>query len=145
MIAISRVISRRSHGRSRMLRNPSITICPASVPVSVAFCPEKSSATREQRAGQRRAEQRRQQQVGVGDVGDVLVAGAVEGRRGHDQDRAVEEQRRHQRDRRVDRREAHGLAAGWPVESPYLRVWTIDECRYRLCGITVAPRIPTAM
>ena len=45
MIAISRVIRRRSHGRSRMLRNPSITIWPASVPVSVAFCPENSSAT----------------------------------------------------------------------------------------------------
>ena len=30
-------------------------------------------------------------------------------------------------------------------ESPYLRVWMIDECRYRLCGITVAPRMPTAM
>ena len=30
-------------------------------------------------------------------------------------------------------------------ESPYFRVWTIDECRYRLCGITVAPRMPTAM
>ena len=37
MIAMSRVISRRSHGRSRMFRKPSITICPASVPVSVAF------------------------------------------------------------------------------------------------------------
>ena len=44
-IAMPRVISRRSHGRSRMLRKPSITICPASVPVSVEFCPEKSSAT----------------------------------------------------------------------------------------------------
>ena len=44
-IAISRVISRRSHGRSRMFRKPSITIWPASVPVSVAFCPENSSAT----------------------------------------------------------------------------------------------------
>ena len=27
-----------------MLRNPSITIWPASVPVSVEFCPEASSA-----------------------------------------------------------------------------------------------------
>ena len=25
------------------------------------------------------------------------------------------------------------------------RVCTIDECRYRLCGITVAPRMPIAM
>jgi hypothetical protein len=27
-----------------MFRNPSITICPASVPVSVEFCPDASSA-----------------------------------------------------------------------------------------------------
>src|SRR5690348_16489615 len=29
--------------------------------------------------------------------------------------------------------------------SVYLRVCTIDECRYRLWGITVAPRMLTAM
>ena len=29
--------------------------------------------------------------------------------------------------------------------SRYFRVCTIDECRYRLWGITVAPRMPTAM
>ena len=40
-----RVMSRRSHGRIRMLRNPSITICPASVPVSVEFWPDASSAS----------------------------------------------------------------------------------------------------
>ena len=45
MMAISRVIRRRSHGRSRMLMKPSITICPASVPVRVEFWPEQSSAT----------------------------------------------------------------------------------------------------
>jgi hypothetical protein len=43
-MAMSRVISRRSQGRIRMLRNPSITIWPASVPVNVEFCPEASSA-----------------------------------------------------------------------------------------------------
>ena len=31
------------------------------------------------------------------------------------------------------------------TSSRYLRVWTIDECRYRLCGITVAPRMLIAM
>jgi len=31
------------------------------------------------------------------------------------------------------------------VVSRYFRVCTIDECRYRLCGITVAPRMPIAM
>src|SRR5712671_724336 len=44
-IAIARVMSRRSHGRIRRLRNPSITIWPASVPVSVEFCPEARSAS----------------------------------------------------------------------------------------------------
>ena len=29
--------------------------------------------------------------------------------------------------------------------SPYFRVWMIDEWRYRLCGMTVAPRMPIAM
>src|SRR5579864_1074894 len=45
MIATRRVISRRSHGRIRRLMNPSMTIWPASVPVSVAFCPEQRRAT----------------------------------------------------------------------------------------------------
>ena len=31
------------------------------------------------------------------------------------------------------------------TSSAYFRVCTIDECRYRLCGITVAPRMPIAM
>jgi hypothetical protein len=37
MIAMRRVMRRRSHGRRRMLRKPSITIWPASVPVRVEF------------------------------------------------------------------------------------------------------------
>ena len=37
MMAINRVINRRSQGRRRILRNPSMTIWPASVPVIVAF------------------------------------------------------------------------------------------------------------
>ena len=45
MMASERVIRRRSHGLMRMLRKPSITICPARVPVSVEDCPEQSSAT----------------------------------------------------------------------------------------------------
>jgi hypothetical protein len=45
MMARPRLISRRSQGRIRMRRNPSITICPASVPVIVLACPEQSSAT----------------------------------------------------------------------------------------------------
>src|SRR6185503_15981970 len=45
MMASSRVTRRRSQGRTRRLMKPSITIWPASVPVSVAFWPEQSSAT----------------------------------------------------------------------------------------------------
>ena len=44
-IAIPRVTSRRIHGAMRIRRNPSITICPASVPVIVLDCPEASSAS----------------------------------------------------------------------------------------------------
>ena len=43
--ATSRVTSRRSQGFSRRFRNPSITIWPASVPVSVLACPLARSAT----------------------------------------------------------------------------------------------------
>ena len=129
MIAMSRVISRRSHGRRRMLRKPSITICPASVPVSVAFWPEQSSATANSVLRQRRAEQRREQLVGVLDLGDLVVAGAVEGGGRHDQDRGVDEEREHQRDRRVDGREAGSPRACRRCVSRYLRVCTIDECR----------------
>ena len=45
--------------------------------------PGAEQRDREQRARDARAEQRREQLVGVADVGDVLVAGAVERRRRH--------------------------------------------------------------
>jgi len=45
MIASARVIRRRSHGGKRKCRNPSITICPARVAVTVEFRPEASRAT----------------------------------------------------------------------------------------------------
>jgi manganese transport protein len=44
-IARPRVISRRRIGRSRSRKKPSMTICPASVPVTVELTPEASSAT----------------------------------------------------------------------------------------------------
>ena len=44
MIASDRVISRRSHGRMRKCRKPSIVICPASVPVIVELWPAQISA-----------------------------------------------------------------------------------------------------
>ena len=45
MMAMIRVTRRRSHGRSRMFTNPSITIWPASVPVIVELWPEQMRAT----------------------------------------------------------------------------------------------------
>ena len=43
-LEVARVIKRRIQGFKRISRKPSITICPASVPVSVEFCPDASSA-----------------------------------------------------------------------------------------------------
>lgn len=42
--AISLVINLLNHGFSLIFRKPSITICPARVPVSVEFCPEANKA-----------------------------------------------------------------------------------------------------
>src|SRR5438128_11051848 len=47
---------------------------------------------------------------------------------------------------RVESMNAYLTAIRFPaVVSSYARVCTTDECRYRLWGITVAPRIPIAM
>src|SRR5947207_12910677 len=47
---------------------------------------------------------------------------------------------------RVESMDAYLSAIRFPAGvSSYARVCTTDECRYRLCGITVAPRIPIAM
>ena len=109
-IAIPRVIRRRSHGRSRMWRNPSITIWPASVPVSVEFCPDASRASAKTTLAPRRAEQRRQQLVGILDLGDVGVAGRMKRGRSDDQDRGIDEERERERDRRVENGVANRLA-----------------------------------
>ena len=52
----------------------------------------------EERRRQRRAQQRRQQLVGALDVADLVMAGAVEGGGGQDQDGGVDEQRERQGD-----------------------------------------------
>ena len=44
-MAMARVMRRRSQGASRILRKPSITICPASVAVTVELMPQHKSAT----------------------------------------------------------------------------------------------------
>ena len=57
-MARPRVTNRRSQGVSRILRNPSMTICPASVPVRVEFCPEASRAKAKMTLGHADAEKR---------------------------------------------------------------------------------------
>ena len=116
-----RVIRRRSQGLRRILRKPSMTICPASVPVSVEFCPDASRASANS-AGRRHTEQRRKEFIGVLDLGD-LVFRAVKNRRRHDQDGRIDEQSHRERDRGIDRREPDRLAfAGSLLE---LRVCTM--------------------
>ena len=55
----------------------------------------------EERRRDRGAEQRLEQLLGAGELADVGVAAAVEGRRREDQDRGVDGQREHQRERRI--------------------------------------------
>ena len=45
MTASERVIRRRIQLGMDNLKNPSITICPANVPVIVEFCPDANRAT----------------------------------------------------------------------------------------------------
>ena len=93
MMASERVIRRRSQGRMRKLRKPSITIWPARVPVSVEDCPEQSSATAKMHAGEAGAQQRGQQSMRLLDFGDHDAV-LEEHRRGQDQDGAVDEHAR---------------------------------------------------
>ncbi|MCY1171866.1 hypothetical protein D9M73_119910 [compost metagenome] len=141
MIASERVTRRRSHGRTRMRRNPSITICPASVPVMVLDCPDASNASANAvaaappsagrsnwwascnsvtttplrqntaAASTRIAALTKNAAPSASTVSTVLNASAA-------------------------------LMSRTPL--PKARVCTIAECRYKLCGITVAPRIPSA-
>ena len=110
MMAISRVISRRSHGRRRRLMNPSITIWPASVPVSVAFWPEQSSATANSVLAIVVPSSGDEQLVRVPDVGDVLVPVPWNVAAAMMRIARVDEEREHQRDRRIDRREPDRFA-----------------------------------
>ena len=87
-----------------------MTICPARVPVSVAFCPENSSATANSVLAMVAPSSGIEQEVRVADVGDVAVCGSgLKHRSRHDEDRGVDEQRRHERDSRIDGRVADGL------------------------------------
>ena len=122
-----RVISRRSQGRMRKLRKPSITIWPAMVPVSVEDCPEQSSATANSTPASAGAQQRREQQVRLLDFGHHHAA-LEEHRRRHDQDRGVHQQRAVQRHHGIDQ----VVAAGRPLR------------RLRLADIAASAPAPNA-
>ena len=144
MMASERVISRRSQGFSRRWRNPSMTIWPARVPVSVEFCPEQSSADGKKRAGQARAQDGREQLVGLADIGNAGEAAAVKYRGAQDQNRGVDEKAKSQARPWNRTRRSEWLRVSARRRAPKARVCTMLECRYRLWGITVAPRMPMA-
>ena len=72
-MASERVMSRRTHGRIRQCMKPSITTCPASVPVIVLLWPLASSATANRVLASGRAQQRGQRQVGDANPVGVLA------------------------------------------------------------------------
>ncbi len=100
-MASVRVTSRRSQGRMRNRKKPSIVICPASVPVIVELCPAQSKAKAKAMGA-----------ICVPSVCSsrawacwISVTGLVIGperRRGHDQDRRVDEKRAVHGDGRID-------------------------------------------
>ena len=127
-MAARRVTSRRTHGRTRSWTKPSITTCPASVPVSVELWPDASSATREQHArGQPCPSRRRRAAVWASCSVSTSLAGKR--RRGQDQDGRVDEERPVQRQQRVEevvlaRQPLAGASVGGKA-----RVCTSAECR----------------
>ena len=80
----------------------------------------------------------------VADIGDRLICRSVEDRGGDDEDGGVDEQRRHQRDRGIQRRESDRFPLAGQRIGVAARLHD-RECRCRLCGMTVAPRMPSAM
>jgi len=63
---------------------------------------------------------------------------------GDDEDGGVDEERGGQRNGGIEEGELHRLALA-RQRLLVRRVCTTDEWRYRLCGITVAPRMPMPM
>ena len=102
MIAMSRVIRRRSHGPQPDVQEAFHHDLAGQRAGQRRVLTGEQQRDGEKRAGELRAEERREQQVGVRDVRDALVARAVERGRRHDQNRAVQEEREHQRDGRID-------------------------------------------
>ena len=101
-IASVRVMSRRTHGLMRQCMKPSITTCPASVPVMVLLWPLASSATANSVLASGGPQQRRQRQIR--DANPVAVGAEVHHLpAGHRHAFFAEEHHRRQhQDRRID-------------------------------------------
>ena len=141
-MATRRVARRRSHGRMRKRKKPSIVICPASVPVTVELWPEAIRATAN--AIGAIAEPRSpsskpcacwisvtstpwRQNVAAETIRMAALTSIAPLRA------TAESMRLY----------LHAWATPSRLRATS-RLCTSDECRYRLCGMTVAPRMPMA-
>ncbi len=130
---------RRSQGRSLMLRKPSMTIWHSPRGVSVSGT---SSATANRAL--RPMDPQQQQLVGVADVG--VPSCHVPSNVARPCARMTALMRAPTSDATVESIVATASLHACPRSvSRSFRVWTMDECRSRLYGVTVAPTMPTAM
>ena len=132
------VTARRTQTGMRRWMKPCITTCPAIVPTTELDTPDVSSAT----ARRPPAEHRDQRVIRVADVGHARRA-RVKRRRRHHHHREIHEPGQPERDddsrfeRTSRRRSASSRGA--------VRSCVRPECRYSVCGMIVAPMIPTAI
>ena len=134
MMASVRVISRRSQGRMRQCMNPSITTCPASVPVMVLLWPLASKRHGEQGAGQSGPQQRSQGQIGDADPVAVRAEGDHLAARHRHVRLAVEDQRRQHQDRGVhEESDGQGHRGSMVLNRMALRMERSSFCSLRLC------------
>ena len=89
-----------------MSRKPSITICPASVAVTVELSPQHSSAMANSVGAIAEPSSGASSECTWSSSATSVWPGLVERRRRQDQDRGVDGEREHQRDGRIDGREA---------------------------------------
>ena len=128
-----------------MLRKPSITTWPASVPVKVEFWPEASRASANMVLAPVTPSRGVSRFVSVVDLGHVGLSTAVEGGGGHDQDGGIHQQCEGQGDRGIDGAELDRLPLALRCCARNSGSAPSPSADTRLCGITVAPRMPIAI
>ena len=143
MIAIDRVTSRRAQGGKRMSMNPSITIWPASVAVTVEFSPQHNNAMPNSVGAQAEPSSGAislcTSPSSETSVCPVLLKVAAARIR---IDALISSANI---SATVESTVASVMASRLSsTDSPNRRVCTTPEWRNRLCGITVAPMIPIA-